>query len=265
MIMVSTFSLVSMVITLLLCISIPVAALWALSRRHEKVLRAFTVGALAFVVSQMLLRIPLMALATKLAPDTVGAFLTSVPVASFSAGLFEETARLIFMILLLKGYCRRADGISFGLGHGGIEAILLVGMTMVNNIVLAILINTGQWGLIAQTMPPEVAQEVNNVLTQTPATDFLAGGVERIWAIGLHIACSLIIMIGIVRGRRFLAWFCAVIVHGLTNLSAVSALQSGVNTWAVELFGIAIIAALLWLVMRLARRELNASQPAQTL
>ncbi|MEJ5929123.1 YhfC family glutamic-type intramembrane protease [Corynebacterium sp. H128] len=254
--MVSTPALICMAVTLVLCVIIPLAGIGVLARRNKQVLRAFGVGALAFFVSQMLLRIPLMSLATAFAPDTIGAFLSSVPVASFSAGLFEETARLVFMLLLLKGFHRLVDGLAFGFGHGGIEAILLVGMTMVNNLVIALMMNAGMWNSIAKSMPPEAAEQIQAVLTETPASSYLAGGVERMWAIGLHIACSLIIMMGIQRGRKFLAWLLAVLVHGCVNLGALSALRHGINTWLVELCGVLVIAALLALVIGRARMVL---------
>lgn len=245
-----------MALTLVLCLLIPVLGIYLVSRRAHGVMRAFAVGAFAFFISQMVLRIPLMSLATALAPTTVGAFLTAAPVASFSAGLFEETARLICMVLLLKGFRRLYDGIAFGLGHGGIEAILLVGLTMLNNLVLAVMMNTGLWGSVTKMLPPEATAEIEKALVETPPLYFLVGGVERIWAIGLHVACSLIIMMGIERGRKFLAWLVAFLIHGCSNLAAISALQHDINVWLVELCGLVVIAALLSAVILRARRVL---------
>ena len=39
----------------------------------------------------------------------------------------------MMMLLLLKAFHRWIDGVTFGLGHGGIEMIALVGVAMVNN------------------------------------------------------------------------------------------------------------------------------------
>lgn len=260
--MVPAASIAAMVATLLLCIALPTLSIAALSRRHSNVMRAFAVGAVAFFVSQIILRIPLMVLATAVSPDTIGAFVSSVPVASFSAGLFEETARLLFMMWLLKGYLRRADGIAFGLGHGGIEAILLVGMTMLNNLILALMINFRVFDLFGNLLPPEAAAELQAVLINTPSSQFLAGGVERIWAIGLHVTCSLIILMGIARTQRILAWCTAVLVHGFTNLAAIGAMQHGINTWLVEVGGLFVIAGLLAFVLWLAGKWLEAKPQA---
>lgn len=45
---------------------------------------------------------------------------------SLTAGPFEETGRLLIMSHLLRRP-RFADGVAFGLGHGGLEAAALVG------------------------------------------------------------------------------------------------------------------------------------------
>lgn len=251
--MVSVFALACMVATLIVCIALPAVGIWVVSHRAAGVWRAVLAGALAFAASQVMLRLPMMALATALAPHTLGAFLTHPVVASFSAGLFEETARLVFMLLMLRGTLRLIDGLAFGLGHGGIEAILLVGMSMVNNLVFAIMINAGQWDFVAKSMPPEVAAKVHSALVDTAPAQFLAGGVERIWAIGLHIACSFIILMGIERGRRFVAWVVALMVHGFSNLGLVSAIQHGINPWLAESGGLLIVAVVLAVVVWRAR------------
>ena len=63
----------------------------------------------------------------------------------FAAGIFEETARL----LCFKSFIRVGNnesiytGISYGLGHGGIEAILIGGIASVGNIVTSVMLNSG--------------------------------------------------------------------------------------------------------------------------
>ncbi|MDU0479599.1 YhfC family glutamic-type intramembrane protease [Staphylococcus chromogenes] len=261
--MVSGFAMACMAATLALCIALPGVGMWILSRRARGVWRAFLAGAVAFFLSQIVLRLPMMSLATAFAPDTAGAFLTRPVVASFSAGLFEETARLVFMLLMLRGTRRLIDGLAFGLGHGGLEAILLVGMSIVNNLVIAVMINAGQWDSFAKTMPPEVASKVYSALVDTAPADFLAGGVERVWAIGLHIACSLIILMGIERDQRIVAWVVAVLVHGFTNLGLVTAIQHGINPWFAELGGFLAVAVLLTVVVWRARLIFDSQMSPQ--
>lgn len=37
-----------------------------------------------------------------------------------------------------------ADAVAFGIGHGGVESILLVGLSQISNVVTSILIQTGK-------------------------------------------------------------------------------------------------------------------------
>ncbi len=251
--MVSPLSLAAMAVVALLCVVVPLGAFgWIATRRDATggrrwpgVWRAFWVGALAFISSQLLTRIPLMTMVVPgLGPDVAG-FLLSGPVASYSAGLFEETGRLVLMLLAMKAFHRWIDGVAFGFGHGGIEAILLVGLTMASNLVLAVLINVGQWPTIAATLPPDAAEQVFGALTTTEPAAFLLGGVERLSAISLHVACSVLVLAGIVHRRKALAWVAAVVLHGSVNLLAVLGLAAGWPTLLVEAL-LAAIAVGLW-------------------
>ncbi len=261
MFVVSPLSITAMAAVLLVCVAVPLGAFaWIATRRNAEggrrwpgMWRAFLAGALAFIVSQLLTRIPLMTLVVpSLGPD-VSDFLLSGPVASYTAGLFEETGRLVMMLLLLKAFHRWIDGVTFGFGHGGIEAIALVGLAMVNNLVMAALINIGQWPTIAAQLPAEAATQVFDALTTTAPSAFLLAGAERLSAISLHVACSVIVLAGVVHGRKLIAWLVAVALHGSFNLLAVLGLSAGWPALLVE-FLLAVIAVALWFGIMAARR-----------
>ena len=103
-------------------------------------------GAACFTVFQLLTRIPLLQFVL---PKWAGyvLFESAQPVwylllLSLSAGVFEECGRYLVMRLFLKTG-GPVDAVSFGVGHGGIEAVALVGVS------LAYLLFTG--GYLAQT------------------------------------------------------------------------------------------------------------------
>jgi len=256
--MVSPVSLAFMALAALISVAVPVGAmLWIWSRRTPDgarrwphVWRPFAAGALAFVLAQVVTRMPLMALVVPNLPEPWPSVLMSGPGASFSAGLFEETARLLLMLWLLKHLRRWIDGVSFGLGHGGIEAVLLLGIATVNNLVLSVLINSGGWDAVAQTLPGETAEQLRSALVDTSPWMFLLGGVERLAAISLHIACSLLVLAGIVHGRRLLGWVAAVLLHGSFNLIAVAMAGAGVNLVVVEAVLVALAIGLWIAVLR---------------
>lgn len=259
--MVSPLAIAAMTAVIVLCLVVPLGAFaWIATRRDAvggrrwpRVWRVFWCGALAFVISQVLTRIPLMALVVPTLDPAVSGFLLSGPVASYTAGLFEETGRLVVMLLLMKAFHRWIDGVTFGFGHGGIEAILLVGSAMASNLALAAMINADQWPTVAASMPAETAAQLFDALTATPPLHFLLAGVERLSAISLHIGCSVLVLAGIVHGRKLLAWLAAVVLHGTFNLVAVLALGAGWSTVVVEVLLLAG-ATLVWFGVARARR-----------
>lgn len=244
--MVPTASMVGMAVSLLICLVVPLGGLiWIATRRQDgvrrypKVGRAFAAGMLAFLLSQVLTRIPLMAWLSS--QDQAWAhWLVSAPVASFTAGIFEETGRLLVMLWLLRRFHRWMDGVAFGLGHGGIEAVLLVGFGQLANLSLSLLINSGQTAALAQ-LPAGARTQVLAALTGTPPLQFYLAGVERISAIGLHVGLSVLILWGIVVGRRALAWVSAVLIHGVCNLAAVLLISSGLPNAALIAEGVLMV------------------------
>lgn len=86
-------------------------------------------GALSFFISQLLLRIPLLNafMAQSFFLSIRVNTLLYLGILALSAGLFEESARWI-AFRLCKQKPTLCDALLFGLGHGGIEALLLVGL-----------------------------------------------------------------------------------------------------------------------------------------
>ena len=91
----------------------------------------FFLGAACFIISQPLLRLPILqklqqstdfTLAYALNPILIGILI------AFSAGLFEEGFRFLFKQFLLKPIaCPFAQPVIFGLGHGIAEAVYILG------------------------------------------------------------------------------------------------------------------------------------------
>ena len=62
-----------------------------------------------------------------------------------TAGLFEETARfLIFKYLSARQTLQNRDAIGYGLGHGGIELLLLGVLQLLNFLLISQMIASGQ-------------------------------------------------------------------------------------------------------------------------
>lgn len=100
--------------------------------------------------------------------------------AALAAGLFEETGRLVAMKFFMKKNLDKGNALMYGVGHGGVEAILLVGLTYVNNIVISIMINTGTIQLSMSQLEPamqEATYQQLQPLWQSPSYVFYMAGV----------------------------------------------------------------------------------------
>jgi len=166
-------------------------------------------GACGFTLLQIGIRLPVLSVIGAI-PD----FLTWVEknyilycfLLAFTAGLFEVVARYGVAKILEKGK-GITDSLSYeigfmaGIGHGGVEAAALVGATYINNLLFAILVNTGAWdkilGLIQSSGQSAEAYEVYAsipaTLIDTPWYLYLAGGYERVLTMVAHIAMTMVV------------------------------------------------------------------------
>jgi len=222
-----------MVISAAIVFLVPVGLVWAMRRRGAIALRPVAVGAAVFIVSQVLTRIPLLNYLSEQPWFPAAGSVAGVLLLAFSAGLFEETGRLIGFKYFLRKHRRWNDGVAFGLGHGGIEAILLVGTTYIMNILMSLAINGGTFDVaFGQNLGPQTA-EIKELLTGTPPVHFLLGGLERLFTLAIHVALSLVVLYGVVRGQaRF--WLLAILLHGVVNLSVFFIVQPGYGIWLAE-------------------------------
>src|SRR5665648_397773 len=112
-------------------IIIPLVFAVILRRRFRVSWFLFGVGSLTFIGSQVV-HLPLNNLLTKLGilPSSAPqgwALISMAVVLGLTAGLCEELARALGYYLL-KSSRKFADGVMLGLGHGGIEAMILIGI-----------------------------------------------------------------------------------------------------------------------------------------
>lgn len=228
----------SLIFSILICFGIPILGFLIIRKQQKGIGRAFLVGMLTFTVSQVCLRIPIL---TYVLPNfmwfnimQMDIFISGLFLGG-TAALFEEGARWISMRFLLKDRYSLYHGLAFGLGHGGIEAILLVGINM---LVYLVMVLTG-----------------NGSLTSASAGNIFMGGVERVSAIAFHIGASLIIMYGFSIGKSLRGLAAAFLLHTIFDASVVIlSSQYGVDVVIIEViiavFGLLVLLAGLYLYKR---------------
>lgn len=154
---------------------------------------------------------------------TTGVWL-NVLILGSTAGLFENVARYIVLRWGARSARNWNDAVMFGAGHGGIEAMLLVGISVVNSLVLLTLgdIVLVQIRAASPEQAAAVAQQLDALRTLQWWMPILSIW-ERMIAITLHIALTIIVMRAVTRHEARWLWL-AILIHSLFD-GTVAALQ----------------------------------------
>lgn len=258
-----------MMVSALLSGGVPIALAVLWHKRTRAKWSAFFIGAITFYVFVNFLEGSLHAFCLGLITENaVSAFLKATPwayvlYAGFAAGLFEETGRFVAFRWLLRKQTGRETGVMYGIGHGGIEAILLCCVAMFSNIAFAVSLNAaGAEAMLAQAGAQAAAVQGSiDIMTQTPAAIFYVSGIERIIAIALHIALSVLVFAAASRKEKRFLYPVAIVLHAAVDCFAVL-YQLGVitNIWFVEL-GVGAMTVLIALYALRVYRASRAEAP----
>jgi uncharacterized membrane protein YhfC len=156
-----------------------------------------------------------------------------------AAGIFEETGRFLGMKFLLKKEPNGAlPAVAYGTGHGGMEILMIFGVTMISNLAISLMINAGQADTILAAVPAETQGQVEAQFAQLQglnAGELLLGFWERISALILQLGLSVIVWTAIRKGGKWLWLFpTAILLHALVDACAVI-LSKSVSVTVVEL------------------------------
>lgn len=235
----------------------PILLLIVLGVKKKISARPLGLGFASFFLSQILLRIPLLQWCS--GQQWYQDLAASVPIVvglvlCFTAGLFEESARLGGAALLgprkpaypggppRPGYRTWQGALSFGLGHAFCETILLVGLTHVNNLILCVLLGLGQDTLAAFLPADQLDLVLEQFAAVTPSL-ILAGILERFSAVLFHLFATSLVFLAVAQ-KRWLLYPAAILCHTLFN--CVALLPLGVWPMETLLFLLALGCAFLF-------------------
>lgn len=212
--LVPTSSIVSCIIVISLITIVPIAAIvWLKVKTHARLMPAI-IGALGFLVTVMIIE----SFAHSLILGTFGniiysnAFLYAV-YGGLMAAVFEEFGRYFIMKWQHKKFDSLNDGIMYGLGHGGIEAILLVGFSLVNTVLIMIAINDGSISTLLsnQTIDETMIAQLNSIAS-TNGIIYFVSLLERLLSLVLHIGLSCFVMLSVISKQKSYL-FIAIAIH----------------------------------------------------
>ncbi|MEM8530609.1 MAG: YhfC family glutamic-type intramembrane protease [Chloroflexota bacterium] len=220
---ISNSYLIALVVAAIFAILYPVVLAFVAQRQLHVGWRFFAYGALIFIAFQLVSRLPLVVAAQALiGPQLQESTVLAIgwlAILALTAGLFEEVGRYVGYRWLMKRTTKTWNiAVMYGIGHGGIEAILLVG---IGNLITAVglasipatvgALPADQQELLAQQLAPIYA---------SPDWVPLLGAWERLWAIIFHVALS--VMVFQVFRRNDIRWlWLAIAIHALANFVVV--------------------------------------------
>lgn len=241
---------------------VAIALIWKIKKKER--FTTVLVGAASFIVFALFLEkiiqaVVIMPTALGLPESGLSAFLNANPiiwalVVGLFPGVFEETGRLVVFKTILRNRKNKETAISYGLGHGGIEVIMILGVTYIGNIVLAIMINAGEFQSVVDSVAAQAPDQVGTITAlaaQLSALTFAEFGlavVERIFAVLFHIGASILVFYACRDSKKIWLYPLAIIIH--TAMDFVAGLYSAgvlvVPVWGLEIimavFGLAVFA-----------------------
>ncbi|WP_166240861.1 YhfC family intramembrane metalloprotease [Paenibacillus turpanensis] len=243
--MISAGALAGAAMQILISLLLPILFIVYFHKRGGFSWKAAGVGILVFVVFSQVLEKLLHVYVFSVNPVTAQALGNPWLYALYgglAAGFFEEFGRYFGWKLLLRNRLERKDGISLGVGHGGIEAILIGVIGGVQTIAFALLMQQGKLEeALGASAPPEAVAQIRGALVTTPWWEYIAAGLERLPAMLLHIAFSLLVLIGVRSGKLKYVLYAA-LLHAAVDFP-VALYQKGMGSLPVLYVYLVLIGA----------------------
>ena len=226
---------------------IPVVFILAWKVRTKKSLIPALVGAIVFLMFTFGFEsVPnMLFLHTK---NPISDFITSNGVVyaiyvSLIAAIFEEAGRFVsFRFFLTKHISDNETAVFYGLGHGGIECMIALGITQLQYYAYAQLINQNKINGIINALPDEqskaaMTELVKSIKSLTLSESLWAGG-QRFFIMFMQVALSVLVFKAVkeINCNHYIV--IAVILHVIGNLPAALYQRDLCPRFASEVFSI---------------------------
>ena len=239
-------SIPSLAITVILLIAIPVLSFiyWRRKHREQTNIRYLIAGALGFLVSARMLELGVHYFCL-MADNPVSRFINGSTIAymfygAIMAGVFEECGRHIILKYILKKNRARENAVMYGIGHGGIEVLIVLLPSMILYLVISVLFSTGNVESALSSLKITEETAVSALPSVQAAASFNFGlmalnVIERLLAMAIHIGLTVLVYYGVVKAKKI--WLpVAILLHGLTDALAALYQRGAVPIWSVEVW-----------------------------
>ena len=250
-------SITGMIVSLLLCVGTPVAICILLKRRTGAKLSDMLLGAVVFVIFAMFLEQMLhLAMNALFGVKLTGNLWLSALYGGAAAAVFEEFGRLVAMKYFLGSQLKKENALMYGVGHGGVEALFIGGLTCVSNLATVSMINSGNLESALAGLDEAARATSMATISQLwtlPSYLFYMAGVERLIALTLQICLSYLVYRA-VRYHRRSFFLAAMGIHFAVDALG-GLLKDAVPVPALEAILAAIVIVTAIFTVRLYRAE----------
>lgn len=218
-----------MIVTVVFVIVYPLVLAIIAHRRLGVSWRYFGFGALIFFLFQVISRVPAVQLIQGLITPQLVASKTLLfvwlAILALTAGLFEEVGRYIgYRWLMGREEKTWNKAVMYGIGHGGLESMLLVGGMLILILVQVITFSNMDLNTLPASQRALIVEQLNAINAQ-PAWTTLFQVWERLWTVPFHIAMSVVVLQ--VFRRNNIGWlWLAILAHAILDFTAVAIPQA---------------------------------------
>ena len=239
-------AVVSLTITVILMIAIPVCFFicWRRKHREQTKISWLIAGAAGFVISARMLEVGVHYFCI-VADNPVSRFINGNAAAFVlygitMAGIFEECGRLIILKYILKRDRTRENAVIYGIGHGGIEILTVLLPAMILYLAIAVMFSQGDTEAALKTLniTEETATAALPSVQAAAAFDYamMAMNVmERLLAMLIHIGLTIVVYYGVVNAKK-LCLPAAILLHMLADTFPALYQRGILPLWAVEIW-----------------------------
>lgn len=233
--------LIMYLFAIIFAIVLPLALMVCWKKRTGEKVWPFIAGAIVWLLFVIIFeRIAGQLITTYI--NSFSLFLGKYPIAfgiyaGLMAGIFEETGRLFAFKVLLKHHSEKECSVAYGIGHGGIEVLVI----LVPSYITYLLFEAGALkGLDSQTIVA-VEAAAKSIGASTVAIALC----ERIVAMAIHIGLSILVFVAVNEAKHFYWYPVAIILHALVDLPAGLYQVGKASVMVVELWALFMAAIIL--------------------
>ncbi len=224
------FSIAGMIFTLICSILVPVFVWIRMEKAWKKSSTAILFGTVGFIVPQLIIRSPVLSVLSAFPFYTAFAQNNTVLfyfLLASTAAIFETAGRLFVLKVFIKKITYK-NSVAAGFGHGMSEAVILVGLSTVINLIMSLAINSQLFSLGSSMYQATIS------LSQEKSSLFFAAGVERIGTMCFHVMITVLLAYFVQKNRTVIGVALCLILHTAVDFVTVTLSGNGVSVWMIE-------------------------------